>query len=214
MSADFDSSIQPNLFVPVGLTDCNRGISEDTVLALKADGFTIDGPLGKGGFGIVFAAREKNTNRKLAIKILDEPANERKRAQFRREHRVLASETLPLHIAPHLRYAKEFPPESGIQSYLVMEQIDGQTVGEYARKNKLSIERKIDSPNASSRHSPHSTSGASCMLIRRQKTLWSSRAIEFGSSTSVAPAICQPCSFRSRRKRNAAVRTAFRRWRG
>lgn len=140
---------QLNVHRELGTNDSKlRQLWPGTRKAIEADGLSLGQDLGQGGFGIVIAAREKSTNRKLAVKVLDEPSNEKKLQQFRKEIRMLASETIPLHIVPHLRYAREVNAaatlEERSQPYLVMEQIDGQTVYDYAVKNELSVERKIE----------------------------------------------------------------------
>ena len=143
MTDQFTDSVNSNpinLAMEWGQDDsAQRHLWRGTRQAIEADGLEdLEGPIGKGGMGLVFLVREKKTQRKLVVKVLDEPGNEYKLQQFRREHKMLASEAAPLHVVPHLRYWRE-SNAADVQPYLVMEWIDGQTVYEYAVKNDLSI---------------------------------------------------------------------------
>ena len=83
-------------------------------------------PIGKGGMGEVYRARDGKLGRDVAIKVLpDEFAeNEERLARFKREAKVLASLNHP-NIASI--YSLE---QSGSIHYLVLELVPGETLAE------------------------------------------------------------------------------------
>src|SRR5690348_7616464 len=88
--------------------------------------YEIGAPLGAGGMGEVYRARDTKLGRSVAVKILpDECAFDRDRiARFEREAKVLASLNHP-HIA-----ALHGMEESGGRHFLVMELVEGETLEE------------------------------------------------------------------------------------
>lgn len=92
----------------------------------KIGAYEILGPLGAGGMGEVYRARDTKLNRDVALKVLPEAfANDAERmARFQREAQVLASLNHP-NIAAI--YGLE---ESGRARALVMELVEGETLAE------------------------------------------------------------------------------------
>src|SRR6185436_19116719 len=92
--------------------------------------YEILAPLGAGGMGEVYRARDGKLNREVAIKVLPEAFAEdpERLARFRREAQVLAALNHP-HIAAI--YGLE---ESGSVEALVLELVPGETVAERLTK--------------------------------------------------------------------------------
>jgi len=101
--------------------------------------YEILSPLGAGGMGEVWKARDNKLNRDVAIKILPETfASDKDRlARFRREAQVLASLNHP-HIAAI--YGLE---ESGAMEALVLELVDGETLAERLARGPLPVEEAL-----------------------------------------------------------------------
>jgi eukaryotic-like serine/threonine-protein kinase len=101
----------------------------------KLGPYEILSPLGAGGMGEVYRARDTKLNREVALKVLPEAfaADPQRMARFEREAQVLASLNHP-NIAAI--YGLE---ESGTAPALVMELVEGPTLGEMleARNPKL-----------------------------------------------------------------------------
>src|SRR5690606_24208120 len=97
------------------------------------------GPLGAGGMGEVFRARDKRLGRDVAIKILAEPfkLDPERRALFEREARVLASLNHP-NIAT--LYGIE---ETDDEQALVLELIDGTTLAERIVAGPLTLDETL-----------------------------------------------------------------------
>src|SRR5687767_10076296 len=88
--------------------------------------YEVTGPLGAGGMGEVYRARDTRLGRDVALKILPEmfAADPERLARFEREAQVLASLNHP-HIA-----AIHGLEESGSVRALVMELVEGETLAE------------------------------------------------------------------------------------
>jgi serine/threonine protein kinase/tetratricopeptide (TPR) repeat protein len=86
--------------------------------------YEIVGPLGAGGMGEVYRARDTRLGREVAIKILPEPfaADPERRARFEREARAVAALSHPNILAIH-DYGTH-----GIVTYAVMELLEGETL--------------------------------------------------------------------------------------
>ena len=102
--------------------------------------YEIVAPLGRGGMGEVFRARDTKLDREVAIKLLprelrDDPERV---ARFGREARTLAA----LH---HPNIASLFGLEQdGEHRYLVMECVDGEDLGRVLRQGPLDLEETLD----------------------------------------------------------------------
>lgn len=81
---DSATSELPNIHQAMGTVDTERRkIWQATRDAIDKDGLVLGDSLGQGGFGIVFLACDAVTGRKLAIKVLDNPAESEKLRQAR-----------------------------------------------------------------------------------------------------------------------------------
>ncbi len=97
-------------------------------------------PIGRGGMGEVYRARDAKLGRDVAIKVLpDEIAeNEERLARFKREAKVLASLNHP-NIASI--YGLE---QSGSIHYLVLELVPGETLAERISRGPIPLEEALD----------------------------------------------------------------------
>jgi eukaryotic-like serine/threonine-protein kinase len=96
-------------------------------------------PLGAGGMGEVYQARDTRLDRVVAIKVLraldtEDPA---RRARFEREARLIS------HLNhPHICTLFDVGHQGGVD-YLVMELLDGQTLGERLKKGALPLDQAL-----------------------------------------------------------------------
>ena len=89
--------------------------------------YTIDGVLGSGAMGIVYAARDPDLDRRIALKVLRGADSSAARARLLREARAMARLSHPNVVTVH-----EVGTADGVD-YVAMELIDGTTVAEWAR---------------------------------------------------------------------------------
>jgi len=108
--------------------DALGGNATDAPPSLEAEGFTVLAPLGRGGMGTVYRARQESLGRDVAVKVLDaalggDPAE---RERFLNESRTVASLHHPniVHV-----YAAG---ESGGRCWFAMELVTGRTADEHA----------------------------------------------------------------------------------
>ncbi|MEX1362301.1 MAG: protein kinase, partial [Nannocystaceae bacterium] len=90
--------------------------------------FTVTGILGHGGMGVVYAARDPELSRELAVKVLHrsvDEADERARARLLREARAMAQVS-----HPNLVTIYDVGSSDG-QVFIAMELIVGQTLGQW-----------------------------------------------------------------------------------
>jgi len=101
--------------------------------------YEILSPLGAGGMGEVYRARDTRLNRDVAIKVLpDEVAADRERlARFEREAQVLAQLN-----HPHIAHIHGFEDSTGTPA-LIMELVDGPTLENRIAKGPLSIDEAL-----------------------------------------------------------------------
>ena len=99
--------------------------------------YEIQSPLGAGGMGEVYRARDTRLDRTVAIKILPSHLSENPEAKqrFEREARTISSLNHPnictLHDVGH---------QDGVD-YLVMEYLEGETLADRLRKGPLPVSR-------------------------------------------------------------------------
>src|SRR5215831_5210776 len=100
---------------------------------MKLGTYEIVGPLGKGGMGEVYRARDAKLKREVAIKVLpDAFARDAERiARFQREAEVLASLNHP-HIAAIFDLA-----EFGESRFLVLELVEGETLADHIARGPI-----------------------------------------------------------------------------
>ncbi len=108
-----------------------RDVGTSTVTGGRIGIYQILAPIGAGGMGEVYRARDTRLGRDVAIKILPREftSNPDRLARFEREARVLAALNHP-HIAA-IYGVEDGPSEAGSSvRALVLELVDGETLGE------------------------------------------------------------------------------------
>jgi|KBSSwiStaDraftv2_1062776.scaffolds.fasta_scaffold25196_2 Tol biopolymer transport system component len=105
-------------------------VGQSVLTGRRLGPYQILAPLGAGGMGEVYRARDTRLGRDVAIKILPRAftADTDRLARFEREARVLASLNHP-HIAA-IYGIEEGPAEAGPHKALVLELVDGETLAE------------------------------------------------------------------------------------
>src|SRR6516225_2220256 len=98
--------------------------------------YDILSPLGAGGFGEVYKARDTRLDRTVAIKILPSADPELK-ARFEREAKAIAALT-----HPHICTLYDVGHQDGTD-YLVMEYLEGETLGERVRHGLLPVDQAL-----------------------------------------------------------------------
>src|SRR5512138_3868940 len=95
--------------------------------------YEILSPLGAGGMGEVYRAKDTRLGREVAVKVLPEhlSANEEVRVRFEREAKTVSSLNHP-NICTLFDVGREGPVD-----YLVMELIEGETLAERVRRGPL-----------------------------------------------------------------------------
>src|SRR5436309_203911 len=101
--------------------------------------YEILSPLGAGGMGEVYRAKDTRLDRTVAIKILPEhlSSNPQVRERFEREARAISSLN-----HPHICTLHDVGHQDGID-FLVMEYLDGETLAKRLTKGALPIEQAL-----------------------------------------------------------------------
>jgi eukaryotic-like serine/threonine-protein kinase len=101
--------------------------------------YEITAPIGRGGMGEVFKAKDRKLGRHVAIKLLPEEfARDADRvARFQREAKLLASLNHPNVAAI---YGLE---ESGGTSFLVLELVEGDTLADRIKAGPIPVEESL-----------------------------------------------------------------------
>jgi len=104
---------------------------------IKLGPYEIVSPLGAGGMGEVYRARDTRLDRTVAVKILPAHLSEspEARQRFDREARAISSLS-----HPNICHLYDVGQHDGI-SYLVMEYLEGETLGERLLKGRLPLEQ-------------------------------------------------------------------------
>lgn len=98
--------------------------------------------LGEGGMGTVYVAEDTLLGRRVAIKslkIASVPGQTHFRTRFLREARAAS-----LLNHPHIATVHDYGETEDGQPYLVMELIDGQSLGDLLRENSLAVDRAVE----------------------------------------------------------------------
>lgn len=126
--------VGPQIHRALGLTPDPNSIDElDEILpatraALHAEGLRHITRTAAGACGVVCRATDLTTSNPRAVKILLDPHNPDARRMFQRECRILDAPELPPGLLPRFYRAVE-PVDA--QPFLILEWIDGQTLGDY-----------------------------------------------------------------------------------
>ncbi len=106
----------------------------------KLGPYEITVPLGAGGMGEVYRARDTRLDRVVAIKILPEHLSEKPaaRERFDREARAISSLS-----HPNICHLYDVGQQDGI-NYLVMECLEGETLADRLRKGPLTLEQVLN----------------------------------------------------------------------
>ncbi|HUX66212.1 MAG TPA: protein kinase [Terriglobales bacterium] len=100
--------------------------------------FEVIEPLGAGGMGEVFKARDRRLNRLVALKFLPEAATPAARERFQREATAIAALN-----HPHICTLFEIGDDHG-RPYLVLELLEGETLRARLARGPLSPEQLLD----------------------------------------------------------------------
>jgi serine/threonine protein kinase len=105
----------------------------------KLGPYEIVAALGAGGMGEVYRARDTRLQRMVAIKILSAhlSANDEARERFHREARTISSLN-----HPNICHLYDIGQQDGI-TYLVMEYLEGETLGDRLRKGPLPLDQAL-----------------------------------------------------------------------
>src|SRR2546428_8955042 len=105
----------------------------------KLGPYEIVAPLGAGGMGEVYRARDAKLGREVALKLLPPmfTADADRRARFEREARVLASLN-----HPHIAAIYGVEHREGIHA-LVLELVDGQTLADRLRAGAMPLREAL-----------------------------------------------------------------------
>src|ERR1700690_4324105 len=105
----------------------------------KLGPYEIVAPLGAGGMGEVYRARDPKLGREVALKVIPQAFShdEQRMARFQREAQVLAS----LNHA-HIASIYGFEESGGVRA-LVMELVEGPTLAERIKQGAIPIEKAL-----------------------------------------------------------------------
>jgi len=108
-------------------------------LGTKLGPYEIQAPLGAGGMGEVYRARDTRLERTVAIKVVPEhlSSNPDAKQRFEREARAISSLN-----HPHICALYDVGTQDGVD-FLVMEYLEGQTLADRLQKGALPIEQVL-----------------------------------------------------------------------
>ncbi len=102
--------------------------------------YRIVSKLGEGGMGTVYAAEHLHLGRKVAIKFLNAASSDHHyRARFLREARAISSLN-----HPHIATVYDYGETADEKPFLVMELIEGETLGELLDASALTLWRAVE----------------------------------------------------------------------
>src|SRR5215469_7736692 len=110
------------------------------VLGTRLGPYEILEPLGAGGMGEVYRARDTRLDRTVAIKILPEhlSSSAELRARFEREARAISVLN-----HPHICHLYDIGLQDGA-TFLVMEYLEGESLADRLRKGALPLKQMLD----------------------------------------------------------------------
>src|SRR5688500_12056257 len=105
----------------------------------KLGPYEILAPIGAGGMGEVYKARDTRLDRTVAVKVLPSHIAEREdlRARFEREARAVSSLN-----HPHICTLFDVGKQDGVD-FLVMEHLDGETLADRLERGALPLEQAL-----------------------------------------------------------------------
>src|SRR5580765_2105156 len=105
----------------------------------KLGPYEIAAPLGAGGMGEVYRARDTRLDRSVALKILPAHLADKPEAaeRFEREARTISSLN-----HPHICQLHDVGMQDGVR-YLVMELLEGETLAERLRRGPLPLDQVL-----------------------------------------------------------------------
>src|SRR5262245_20561757 len=105
----------------------------------KLGPYEIVAPIGAGGMGEVYKARDTRLDRSVAIKVLPEHIAKREdlRARFEREARAVASLN-----HPHICTLHDIGSQDGT-GYMVMEHLEGETLAARIERGPIPLEQAV-----------------------------------------------------------------------
>src|SRR4029077_17989681 len=105
----------------------------------KLGPYEIGAPLGAGGMGEVYRARDTRLDRTVAIKILPQQfsTDQVRKQRFEREDKTISSLN-----HPHICTLHDVGSQDGV-SYLIMECVEGETLAERLEKGPLALEQVL-----------------------------------------------------------------------
>jgi serine/threonine protein kinase len=129
----------PGTLSPVTLSTIASATALMSSTGWKLGRYTIVAPLGVGGAGAVYRARDERLEREVAIKVLfpDSLLDERSRARFRKESLALAR----LH-HPNIAAVHDVGDENGVD-YIVMECVSGENLAAKLQAGPLAISEAL-----------------------------------------------------------------------
>src|ERR1700732_4614510 len=109
------------------------------VSGTKLGPYEIEAPLGVGGMGEVYRARDKRLARTVAIKILPSQLSSDpvRKQRFEREAKTISSLN-----HPHICVLHDIGSQNGLD-YLVMECVEGQTLAQRLEKGPLPLDQVL-----------------------------------------------------------------------
>ncbi len=141
------SECEPDFLEPP-LADLWAGIegnatAEDPLVGSAVAGFCIEGRIGAGGMGTVYAARQMAPNRWVAIKLLNplQSAAQRGLQRFEAESRALARLQHPGIAHVYASGAHDFG--FGKQLWFAMELIDGTPLNHFMKERSLTVRQRL-----------------------------------------------------------------------
>lgn len=139
-----DSGDPGDVHDQLGLGTQKPDLLTDATWADLSERFQLRGEKGRGGQAVVFEAKERNAPyRRVAIKVYHENTQAAQQA-FDNECRFLASDRLPAEVVGYYQCVAE--TDADRQPYLVLEFIDGTTLGKLATmsRRKLKFNEKVE----------------------------------------------------------------------
>ena len=102
-----------------------------------SDGYELVAPLGAGGMGEVYRARDTGLDRTVAIKILPAPfsSDPLRKQRFEREAKTISNFN-----HPHICMLHDIGSQDGLD-YLVMERVEGETLAKRLEKGPLQLDQ-------------------------------------------------------------------------